>query len=185
MTLCYEVEEEADEEDGREENSSGEMDKTVATLETMPKSLNRGQIFSLLNENRQHKVTALKHPKLFADNVNWAIHRENVMLPVYKTHYSKMIQASFSSVATSSKGLLQDKSEPMVCTSDYFNPNAYKLMEESGHGFSKPPSPGHIIGTKPYGTNDAQKMVQKQGEGIVTPRVDLVYMSSQLVKVSR
>jgi len=40
MTSCYEVEEEADEEDHREEDSLREMDKFVATLEVMPMCLN-------------------------------------------------------------------------------------------------------------------------------------------------
>jgi len=51
---------------------------------------------------------------------------------------------------------------PMVNTSDGFNLDAYKLMEELGYDFSKPPSVGHAIDAKPYKSNDAQKMVQKR-----------------------
>jgi len=40
MTLCYEVEEETDEEGGSKENCSGETDKIVAALEAMPMHLN-------------------------------------------------------------------------------------------------------------------------------------------------
>jgi len=32
-------------------------------------------------------VTVLKHPELFADKVNWVIHKENERLSIYKTHY--------------------------------------------------------------------------------------------------
>jgi len=42
MALCSEVEEETDEENGRQKNSSGETDKTVAALEAMPMRLNCG-----------------------------------------------------------------------------------------------------------------------------------------------
>jgi len=40
MTLCFEVEEETDEEEDKEANSTGEMNKTLATLEDMPMHLN-------------------------------------------------------------------------------------------------------------------------------------------------
>ena len=42
----------------------------------------------------------------------------------------------------------------MVHTSDGFDLDAYKLIEESRYDFSKPPSPGNIIDAKPYGPND-------------------------------
>jgi len=47
MTSCSKEEEEIGEEDGTEENSSGEMDEIVAALEAMPMHLIWGQIFSL------------------------------------------------------------------------------------------------------------------------------------------
>jgi len=126
-------------------------------------------------------VPTLRHPKLFVNKVNWAILRENGVLPISKT-----TKAPLPSVASSSKGLLQEESDlPMVCTSDGFNSDAYKLMEESGYDFSKPPSLGHIIDAKPYGLNDKQKMVQKQGDEIVAPRIRLGYMSSEPLKISR
>jgi len=46
-------------------------------------------------------VAALKHPKLFADMVNWAILKENGVLSV-----SKMTKAPLPGVATPSNGLL-------------------------------------------------------------------------------
>ena len=63
-----------------------------------------------------------------------------------------------------------------MCTSDGFNPDAYKLIEESGYVFNKPPSTGNVIDTKPYGPKDMQKRVQKKGDGSVTPRIGLGYM---------
>jgi len=72
-----------------------------------------------------------------------------------------MTKAPFPGVATSSKGLLQEESNFLtVCTSNGFDPDAYKLME-SAYDFSKSPSPGHVIDTKPYRPNNMQKMVQK------------------------
>ena len=73
----------------------------------------------------------------------------------------------------------------MVHTSDGFDPNAYKLMEESGSDFRKPPSSGYVIDIKPYGPNREPKMVQEQGDETVTPRIVFGYMPSQLVKISR
>jgi len=67
MASCFEVEEEADEEDGRQENSPTELCKTLAALEAMPIHLNWGQILSLPDDMRQRMVIALKHPGLFAD----------------------------------------------------------------------------------------------------------------------
>jgi len=52
MTSCFEVEEGPDEEDGWQENSSGETNKTMAALESMPMLLNWGQIFSMPDETR-------------------------------------------------------------------------------------------------------------------------------------
>jgi len=40
MTSCSKLEEEADEEDGRQENSLGETDKTMAALDAIPMRLN-------------------------------------------------------------------------------------------------------------------------------------------------
>jgi len=47
MILCSEVKEETDDDDVRQVNSPGDMDKTLAALEAIPKCLNWGQIFSL------------------------------------------------------------------------------------------------------------------------------------------
>ena len=52
MTLCSELEEVTYEEDGKQENSLGETDKTVATLEAIPICLNWGQILSPPRETR-------------------------------------------------------------------------------------------------------------------------------------
>jgi len=60
---------------------------------------------------------ALKHPKLFADKVNWVIPRENGVIPA-----NKMTKAAFPSVVTSSKGLPHEECNlPMVHTSDGFD----------------------------------------------------------------
>jgi len=73
-----------------------------------------------------------------------------------------MTKAPIPGVATSSKGLLQEESTlPMVHRSDEFDPDTYKLIEESRYDFSKLPSLGNFINTKPYGPSDAQKIVQK------------------------
>jgi len=101
-------------------------------------------------------VTSLKHPKLVANNVNCVALRENGVLPV-----SKMTKAPFPSILTSYKGLLQEESKlPTVRTSDGFDPDIYKLLEESGYDFSKPPSPGYVIDAKPDGPNGAKNGVE-------------------------
>jgi len=78
MTSSFEVEGESNE---RQENSLGEIDKTLATLEAIPAHLNWGQIFNLPNETHQHMVIALKHLELFSDKVNWATLREKWCTP--------------------------------------------------------------------------------------------------------
>jgi len=91
--------------------------------------------------------TALKHPEVIADKVSRGILRENSVLPA-----SNMANAPFPSVATSSKGLLQEESHLlMVYTSDWFDPDAYTLMEELGYDFNKSPSPRHVINAKLMG----------------------------------
>ena len=47
----------------------------------------------------------------------------------------------------------------MVHTSDGFDPDAYKLIEESEYDFNKLPSLGHVIDAKALGLNEAQKRV--------------------------
>jgi len=75
-----------------------------------------------------------------------------------------MTKAHLLGVATSSKGLVQEESNPlMVRTSDGFNLNIYKLMEKSGYDFSKQPSLGYIIEAKPYRPKDTQKNDTKTG----------------------
>ena len=89
-----------------------------------------------------------------------------------------MTKARFPSIVTSSKGFLQEKNDlSTMCTSDGFGQDTYKLIKESGYDFSTP-SPEHVIDAKPCGAKDMQKMVQKQGDGIVTPRVSLDCMPS-------
>jgi len=157
MTSCSEVEEYTKEEDGRQENSSPEKDKTLVALEATSVLLNWGQIFSLPNETRQHMVATLKHPELFADKVNWVVLRKNESLPVYKAHCCKMTKKALPGAVTSSKGLLQEESDlPTVHTSDGFDPNTYKLIKKSRYDFIKPPSMGHVIEAKCYGPNDMQ-----------------------------
>jgi len=52
---------------------------------------------------------------------------------------------------SSHKGLLEEESElPMVCASDEFNLNAYKLTKKFDYDFSKPTSLGHVVEAKPY-----------------------------------
>ena len=103
-------------------------------------------------------ATASKHLELVADKVNWATLRENDVLAA-----SKMTKEHFPCVATLSKSLLQEERNlPTVHTSDEFDSDTYKLMEESGYDFSKPPSLGYVIDATPDRPNGAQKMVQKQ-----------------------
>ena len=71
----------------------------------------------------------------------------------------------------SSRGLLQEEgSLPKARTSDGFDSNGYKLVKRSGYGFSKLPLLESVIEERPYGLNDTQKMVQKQGGGVVTTK---------------
>ena len=82
------------------------------------------------------------------------------MLPVHRANYSKLTKALLLGLVGSFKGLLQEESDlPKVCITDGFDLNAYKLMEKSGYDFSKPPFPGHIIKSKPYGLNEMQEMI--------------------------
>jgi len=60
---------------------------------------------------------------------------------------------------------------PIVHTSDEFDPDTYKFMEELGYDLNEPPSLRHVIDAKPYEPNDTRKMVQKQGDTIVTSRI--------------
>ena len=52
--------------------------------------------------------------------------------------------------------------------SDGFDLNVYKLMKKSGYDVSKTLSLGNVIEFRPYGLNDTQKMIQRQGQGCNT-----------------
>jgi len=67
--------------------------------------------------------------------------------------------------------------------SDGFDLNVYKLMKRSSYDFGKPPFFGSVIEARPYGLNDNQKIIQKQGGGGITPRIGLGYVPSQPVKI--
>jgi len=91
-----------------------------------------------------------------------------------------MAIAPLHGFVASSRDLLQEEgSLPKACTSDEFNPNAYKLMKRFGYNFSKLPLLGSVIEARPYELYDAQKIIQKQGGGIITPRTGLGYVPSQ------
>ena len=181
MTSCSKVEEKTGKEDGRQKNSLVEIDKTLATLKTIPIRLHWGKILSLPDETCQHMVAALKHPKLFADKVNWVVLRENGVLPV-----SKMTKAPLPGITTSSRGLLREENNLLTAhTTDGFDPDPYKLMEELRYNFPKLLSLGQVIEAKPYGANDTQKMIRRQGGGLLTPRLGLSDEPSRAVKISR
>jgi len=57
-------------------------------------------------------------------------------------------------------------------------------MKRSDYDFSKPPLLGTVVEARPYGLNDTHKMIQKQGGGVVAPRIGLGYVASQPVKIS-
>jgi len=57
-------------------------------------------------------------------------------------------------------------------------------MKKSKNDVSKPSSLKHVIDTKSSGPNDTQKMVKKQGGGVVTPMMGLGYIPSQPMKIS-
>ena len=83
------------------------------------------------------------------------------MLLVHKVHYSKLTKAHLLSLVASSKGFLQDESNiPRVRTSDGFDLNTYKLMENSDYDFNKPPALGDVVEAQPYGLNNTQKIIQ-------------------------
>jgi len=71
---------------------------------------------------------------------------------------NKMTKAAFPCVATLSKGSLQEERNlPTVHTSHGFDPDAYKLIEESGYHFNKLPSLGYVIDTTPDETSACKK----------------------------
>jgi len=91
----------------------------------------------------------------------------------------------FPSFVASSRGLFQEEGGlRKTRTSDGFDPNAYKLMKRFGYNFSKWPLLGNAIEARPYGLNNTHKMIQKQGGGVVTPRISLGYVPCQLVEIS-
>ena len=51
------------------ENSPGEMDRTLATLQAILIRLNWGQMFSLFDEIHRHMVIALQNPEIYTDKV--------------------------------------------------------------------------------------------------------------------
>jgi len=57
-------------------------------------------------------------------------------------------------------------------------------MKRSSYDFSKPPLLGIVIEPMPYGLNNTQKMIQKQGGRVVTPRIGLGNVPFQPVKIS-
>jgi len=73
MTSCSELEEETNEESDSKENCSEEIDKTMASLEAMPKGLNWGRLFSFPSETHQHMVIALQHLEIQAGKVKTVV----------------------------------------------------------------------------------------------------------------
>ena len=60
----------------------------------------------------------------------------------------------------------------------------YKLLKKSGYDFNRPIPLGCVIEAKPYGINETQKRIQKQGGVVVVPKVGLDYEPPQLVQIS-
>jgi len=49
---------------------------------------------------------------------------------------------------------------------------------------SKPPYLGHSIEQKPYGLNDTQTKNTEIGDGVMTKKIGIGYIPSELVKIS-
>jgi len=102
---------------------------------------------------------------------------------LHKACDSNIAATPLPGFVASSRGLLQEEGGlPKVCISDGFDPNACKLMQR--FGYNKPPLLGSVIKARPYRLNDTQKMIQKQGASVVTPRIGLGYVPSQLMKIA-
>jgi len=52
-------------------------------------------------------------------------------------------------------------------------------MKRSNYDFIKPSLFESVIEERPYGLNDNQKRIQKQGAKVVAPRIGLGYVLSQ------
>jgi len=96
------------------------------------------------------------------DGVDWAIPRKNGVLPIHKVRHNKMTTTPPPGFVASSRGLLQEENGlPRMCTSDGFDPNAYKLTKKSDYDLRQPPPLGNVIAVRPYGLNDTQKVIQR------------------------
>jgi len=110
---------------------------------------------------------------------------KNGVLPLHKACHNKIAVTPFLDFVASYRGPLQEEGGlSKVCTSDGFDQNAFKLMKRSGYDFGKPPVLGIVVEARPYGLNDTQKMIRKQGGGVITPRIGLGYVPFQPVKIS-
>jgi len=86
------------------------------------------------------------------NKIDLAILKENGMLLVKNTHYSKLTKAPYPGFVSSSKSPLKEENNlSRVLTGDRFDSNAYKLTEKSSCDLTKSQSLGHVIEVKPYG----------------------------------
>ena len=93
---------------------------------------------------------AVKHK-----DVNWAILRENGVLPIHKSHFS-LVSLLLLKTHSKKKATYQGCAQVIV-----FDPNTYKLMEKLCYDFNKLASLGHVIEEKPYRLKDTQKVMQR------------------------
>jgi len=113
-----------------------------------------------------------------------AILRKNVVLPLHEACHDKVAAAPLPGFVASSRDLLQEEGGlPKACTSYGFDPNVYKLIKRFGYDFTKPPLLGSVSEARPHGLNDTQKMIQKQGGGVLTLRIRPGYVPPQPVKI--
>ena len=69
MTSCYEMEDEEERANEKQQNSSEGDDKTITLLEALPRCTDQRQIFNLPEEICQHVIVALQQPKLYVNKV--------------------------------------------------------------------------------------------------------------------
>jgi len=69
MTSCYEMEDEENGDEERQEQGLEDDDKTLTVLEALPTCIDWTLIFNFPKDVRQHVVVAFQHQKLYADKV--------------------------------------------------------------------------------------------------------------------
>ncbi|XP_057246772.1 uncharacterized protein LOC130589519 [Beta vulgaris subsp. vulgaris] len=123
-----------------------------------------------------HQVMKVDQRKKKVDETTLQCLKQEVVVPLPRANHNQIAKPPTSESVDQSRRKWLNKGK--------FDPNAYKLLANSGYDFENPASMGNVIEVEPHGINDTQKKLQEYGVEVRPTKVGLGFEAPTPIKIS-